>query len=288
MSKNLRIAHLSDLHLTATESGRRKEDRARNMNVNLCRLLRHAPVTEADLVLITGDVSDRGELAAWNYLWRAVADAGLDRQKICVLAGNHDAACLDLRRSKAKVESLAIVEAGLTAGGQSSEFPNLRLFANKQIGVFSIDSVNAGNFNIADNAVGRITFDQLARLGRLLNENPEIPCKLIALHHSPNIPRSATSKRRGEKPRPFWLRPALQLDRVDRVGLRLLASTFEVKAILHGHTHDNLDRRVGGVRIIGTCASTVPHTAGLLSYKLYSYYPASGILKATIRRLKVV
>jgi predicted phosphodiesterase len=85
---------------------------------------------------------------------------------------------------------------------------------------------------------------------------------------------------------PFWLRPALQLDRVDRVGLRLLAKTFEVKAILHGHTHDNLDRRVHGVRIIGARDSTVPRESGMLSYKLYSYYPESGILKSSIRRIK--
>ena len=123
------IAHLSDLHLTATDDGRRKEDRARNMNANLSRLLRHSAIQEANLVLVTGDVSDR-------------------------------------------------------------------------------------------------------------------------------------------------------------VGLRLLAQTFETKAILHGHTHDNLDRRVGGVRIIGTRDSTVPQKSGLLSYKLYTFYSGSKIFKAEIRRVK--
>ncbi len=99
-------------------------------------------------------------------------------------------------------------------------------------------------------------------------------------------PRVIDLEKTGEKPTPFWLRPALQLDRVDRVGLRLLAKTFEVKAILHGHTHDNLDRRVHGVRIIGARDSTVSRTSGMLSYKLYSYYPESGILKSSIRRIK--
>jgi len=282
----LRIAHLSDLHLTATDDGRRKEDRAQNMNANLCRLLHHAPIQEADLVVVTGDISDRGEMAAWNVLWAAVKDASLDLRRIVVIPGNHDAACLDLRRTKPKVEALAIVDAGLRRGLQKRRSPYVRLFSEGTIGVFAVDSVNAGNLNVVDNAVGRIGFDQLAKLGRLLAENSEIPCKLILLHHSPNIPGSSTSKRRGEKPMPFWLRPALQLDRVDRVGLRLLAKTFEVKAILHGHTHDNLDRRVHGVRIIGARDSTVPRESGMLSYKLYSYYPESGILKASIRRIK--
>lgn len=285
-SHALSIAHLSDLHLTATEDGRRKEDRAHSMNANLRRLLRHPPIREADLVLVTGDVSDRGELAAWNALWTTVREAGLHLGKVLVLPGNHDAACLGLRRTRPKAEDLAIVRAGLEKGRQRRRLPYLRLFGDGQIGVFAVDSVNAGNFNLIDNAIGRIGYHQLIQLGQLLRENSEVPCKLIALHHSPNIPHSATSKRRGEKPKPFWQRAALQLDRVDRVGLRLLARTFEVKAILHGHTHDNLDRRVGGVRIIGTRDSTVPQKSGLLSYKIYVYDPRSGLLKATIRRVR--
>jgi len=280
------IAHLSDLHLTAVSEGRRKEDRARHMNANLARLLHHEPVQNADLILITGDISDRGELAAWNVLWSAIKDAGLERRKILVIPGNHDAACLGLRRSRPKVEDLAIVRAGLEKGRQRRRLPYLRTFAGGDVGVFAVDSVNAGNFNLIDNAVGRIGFNQLAELGGLLRDNMTVPCKLIALHHSPNIPNSATSKRRGEKATPFWQRAALQLERVDRVGLRLLARTFEVKAILHGHTHDNLDRRVSGVRIIGTRDATVPQNSGLLSYKMYRYYPDSKILKASINRVR--
>jgi hypothetical protein len=121
-----------------------------------------------------------------------------------------------------------------------------------------------------------------------LADNQPTPCKLIALHHSPNIPGTATARRRGEKVTPFWQRQALQIDRVDRVGLRLLARTFGVKAILHGHTHDNLDRRVNNVRIIGTRDATVPNASGLLSYKQYAFYPGSGRLTAQIRRVRAV
>jgi 3',5'-cyclic AMP phosphodiesterase CpdA len=255
------------------------------MNANLGRLLRHQPVREADLVLVTGDVSDRGELAAWDVMWKSVKECGLDLKKMIVIPGNHDAACLGFRRARPKVEDLAIVRAGLEKGRQRRRFPYCRTFADGAIAVFAIDSVNSGNFNLIDNAVGRIGFDQLAALGAELRTNTDVPCKLIALHHSPNIPKSATSRRRGEKALPFWQRAALQLDRVDRVGLRLLARTFGAKAILHGHTHDNLDRRIAGVRIIGTCDATVPRSSGLLSYKHYVYYPKSNILKASINRV---
>jgi hypothetical protein len=50
--------------------------------------------------------------------------------------------------------------------------------------------------------------------------------------------------------------------------------------------NSNRGRRVSGVRIIGTRDSTVPQRSGLLSYKLYRYYPESMILKASINRLK--
>ena len=92
----------------------------------------------------------------------------------------------------------------------------------------------------------------------------------------------AVGGRRSEPTRQQFLEERVIDERVDRVGLRLLARTFEVKAILHGHTHDNLDRRVAGVRIIGTRDATVHGGSGLLSYKQYSYYPDSGILKATM------
>jgi 3',5'-cyclic AMP phosphodiesterase CpdA len=282
------IAHLSDLHLTATDGGRRKEDRARGMNANLARILTQPVVQEADLVLITGDVSDRGEVAAWNVLWSSIRQAGLDLAKVLAIHGNHDAACLGLRRARPTAEDLAIVRAGLEKGRQRIRLPYVRSFGDGAIAVFAVDSVNAGNFNLIDNAVGRIGFDQLAGLGRLLDQHAGAPCKLIALHHSPNIPASATSKRRGEKATPFWQRAALQLDRVDRVALRLLARVFGVKAILHGHTHDNLDRRVNNVRIIGTRDSTVANSSGHLSYKHYTFYPVSGLLKAEIRRVRAV
>ena len=44
--------------------------------------------------------------------------------------------------------------------------------------------------------------------------------------------------------------------------MRLLCLTHRVRLILHGHVHLSEDRRVGGVRIIGTCASTEPIPLG--------------------------
>ena len=279
MKKQYTIAHLSDLHLTGNSEGRRKEDKKRNMNANLVRILNHSSVQEADLVVVTGDITDKGELTAWNHFWSAVKSASLNRKKMLVIHGNHDVACLDFSRRKPKEEYLAIVKTGLRSGGQKYNFPYVRIFCDGEIGVFCVDSVNAGNFNIFTNAVGALGFEQLYKLGRLIRDHDDIRCKLIVLHHSPNIPRRSTSKKRRETPTKFWHRLAMQLERDDRIRLRLLARNFGVKEILHGHTHDNLDRSVNSVRIIGTCDSTVTRKSGLLNYKLYSYYPDSKILK---------
>jgi len=80
----------------------------------------------------------------------------------------------------------------------------------------------------------------------------------------------------------------LQLERVDRVALRLLARVFGGMAIFNGHTHDNLDRRVNHVRLFGTGDATVPDPSGLVSYKQYTFYRDSEILRAQIRRVRAV
>jgi hypothetical protein len=59
-------------------------------------------------------------------------------------------------------------------------------------------------------------------------------------------------------------------------------------AISHGHTHDNLDRRVNYVRLFGTRDAAVPDASGLVSYKQYTFYRDSGILRAQIRRVRAV
>ncbi len=92
MKKQYTIAHLSDLHLTSNSEGRRKEDKKRNMNANFVRILNHSSVQNADLVVVTGDITDRGELAAWNHFWSAVKKASLNRRKMLVIHGNHDVA----------------------------------------------------------------------------------------------------------------------------------------------------------------------------------------------------
>jgi len=280
------MAHLSDLHLVPDNDTTRSEPRLfgrlRGMNAHFRHLLRDEPLRTAQLILVTGDITDRGLLVEWEMFWRLAEEAGV-RDRLVVLPGNHDVCCLGLRRQRPRAEDWARARQGLAMGHQESTFPWIRRHG-ADVALFGVDSANAGNLGGLDNAIGRIGVHQLAELGRSLLLYQDVPHKFILLHHSPNIPAPATSRRRGEKATPVWERQALQLDPFDRRALRLLARVFRVKAILHGHTHIHLDRHVGGVRIIGAAAATEPEGDGCLSYKHYTLYRSSGTLRAATRR----
>jgi 3',5'-cyclic AMP phosphodiesterase CpdA len=286
MREHVTIAHLSDLHLTADNTTPRSEPklfgRLKGMNTSFRRLLADEDLRAARLVLVTGDITDRGLLIEWEQFWKAVDEAALTPRMV-VLPGNHDVCCLGLRRQRPRAEDWARARQGLAMGGQEHAFPWIRRH-DTDVAFFGVDSANAGNLSGLDNAIGRIGHHQLAELGRSLLLYQDVPHKFILLHHSPNIPAPATSRRRGEKVTPVWERKTLQLEPFDRRALRLLARIFRVKAILHGHTHAHLDRHVGGVRIIGAAASTEPDGEGCLSYKHYTLYRGTGTLRATTRR----
>ena len=82
--------------------------------------------------------------------------------------------------------------------------------------------------------------------------------KIIALHHSPNIPGKETEEQRGLPVTGKVSRLAHQVPVADRCALRLLGVTQGVRLIVHGHLHRAEDRYVNGIRIIGAPASTQP------------------------------
>jgi len=281
MKERVVLAHLSDLHLVADPARSRTETRLfgrlRGMNGHFHRLLASPDLQAADLVVVTGDVTDHGLMAEWEVFWQAVEAAGLGA-RLLVLPGNHDVCCLDLFRRRPLAEDWARMRSGLRLGGQETDFPAVRQVGT-HLALFAVDSTNGGNCSGLDNAVGRIGREQLARLGRSLLLCQRVPHKLILLHHSPNIARPTTSRRRRERPLRLWERRGLELDPFDRRCLRLLAAIFGVKAILHGHTHDALDRTVGGVRLVGAPASTEPDRQGWLRFRLHHLYLESGQLR---------
>ena len=144
---------------------------------------------------------------------------------------------------------------GLQEGSQPTRFPWKKVI-NSQIVVFGLNSNNYGNWTPIDNAVGNLGDNQLDRLDVLLKEHRRTPVKIVALHHSPNIPQLLTAWSRDEKI--TFFPDFMELPALQRRRLRDICRVRKVKCICHGHVHIARDRRVEGLRIIGANAATEP------------------------------
>jgi 3',5'-cyclic AMP phosphodiesterase CpdA len=275
-----RITHLSDLHLTGRDDAARSEPRLfgrlEGMNESFRALVRSAAVQRSDLLLVTGDVTDTGDLSAWKVFWSAIDEAGL-RRRCLVVPGNHDVCNLGVvppsRRGKRVQRDLERARQGLSLGNQPLSFPWARKVAPGTV-IFGLDSCNPGNLTGMTNAVGELGYAQLERMARLLHSHRDVPVKLVALHHSPNIPHTATARRRGVERMSPVMRWGHEVPSFDRRALRLLCVAHKVRLIVHGHLHRAEDRRVNGIRIVGCPASTEPDEAG--AYPFYRYTVGAG------------
>lgn len=294
-ARPFRIAHLSDLHLTARDDASRTEmdflRPLRGMNEAFRGLARSAAVREADLLLVTGDVTDRGEIGAWRVFWSALETAGFSG-RIAAIPGNHDTCCLAARlpkpRGTHREADLKKAASGLLLGGQPVRYPCV-FSPDPRVVLFGLNSNNLGNLTVADNAVGEIGHFQLNALAELLHKHRKVPVKIVALHHSPNIPKIETAVRRGLRPMSAIQRRAHQIPRDQRRALRLLCVTQRVRLIVHGHLHQGEDRRVSGVRIIGAPASTEPllGAAGRPEYEIFRYEISPSGGRVFVRRVRV-
>jgi 3',5'-cyclic-AMP phosphodiesterase len=277
--KPYRIVHLSDLHLTRTPGARRTElgvfSPLKGMNATFAGVLASKPVQQADLAIITGDVTDRGDLAAWQVFWKTVKQAGMQK-RIFVVPGNHDVCCLGarlpLKKKAYRASDVKKAIDGLKLGGQATRFPFVAR-PDRRVVVFGVNSNNLGNLSVLSNAMGKLGYFQLVSLASKLHKYRDVPVKIIALHHSPNIPQVETAKKRGQPPMSALARKGHQIPQEQRQALRLLCITHRVRLLIHGHLHQAEDRRVSGVRIIGAPATTepLPGKGKKLAYQFYSY-----------------
>ena len=265
-----RIAHLSDLHLTASDDAMRSEPKLFGKLIGMNRAFRKLAASDelqkADLVIVTGDVTDRGELDAWKFFWEALEEAKL-LEKTWVIPGNHDVCCLGIRmpdRRNADRDIQKLVRGLALKKGHPTRFPWAHS-PDGRVAVFALNSNNLGNVSGMTNAVGWLGHWQLARLARMLARFQEIPVKIIALHHSPNIPGDDVAVERGLMPMGPLATRGHQIDRGQRAALRLVGIAQHVRLIVHGHLHRREDRRVDGIRIIGVPASTEPLRTGARS-----------------------
>lgn len=278
ISAPFRIVHLSDLHLTKADKDPRTDLKVfkplKGMNMAFRKILGSKLILNADLILVTGDVTDRGDFEAWQVFWNAVNGAGLT-ERILVVPGNHDVCCLGARipstTNAYRRSDLQKAIVGLSIGNQPVKYPWVRI-PDPRVAIFGMNSNNLGNLSIATNAMGKIGHYQLVSLASKLHKYRHVPVKIIALHHSPNIPGVDTARRRGQKEFSRLERLGHQIPQNQRQGLLLLCISHRVRLLLHGHLHMAEDRRVAGVRIIGSASSTEPISKeGSLNYEFYTY-----------------
>jgi 3',5'-cyclic AMP phosphodiesterase CpdA len=258
------ISHLSDLHLTSREDASRSEPptfkhKLTGMNASFRKVVGSKAVQESDVVLVTGDVTDRGERKAWEVFWSAIDEAGL-RGRVRVVPGNHDVCCLGARLPKTgkgyRESDLRKALEGMSMGfGQPESFPWVD-HVEERVVIFTLNSNNLGNLTAASNAMGEIGFYQLSSFASALHRYRDVPVKILALHHSPNIPAAEVEERRGLKPFNALSRIGHQIDRDQEMALQLLCIAHRIRLVLHGHLHRLEIRRVGGVRYVGAPATT--------------------------------
>jgi 3',5'-cyclic AMP phosphodiesterase CpdA len=90
----LRLAHLSDLHINEAREVRLVEHPMPGGNAMLERLLASPALDEAELILITGDITDRGTAVSWSRFREALDERGLS-DRVILVPGNHDLAFVD-------------------------------------------------------------------------------------------------------------------------------------------------------------------------------------------------
>lgn len=277
-SKPFRIAHLSDPHLTRDDNRARSEPKLwgalKGMNQAFRAILKTAAVQQADRILVTGDIADRGEIESWKVFWQAVTDAEL-MQRTTVLPGNHDVCLLDLMRFPNKdlaKRDLQKAINGLRLGGQPTKFPWV-FQPDPRVVIFGLNSNNLGNVSAASNAMGFVHYYQLKELASQLHQHRDVPVKIVALHHSPNIPEEATARKRNQHAFGRVERLTHQIPEEGRRGIILLCVAHRVRLLVHGHLHMQENRRITGVRIIGAPAVTQPLDvkAAVKQYQFWTY-----------------
>ena len=280
MNKSFKICHLSDLHLTASDSAHRSEAklshrRLSGMNQAFAHVLTSAKIQNSDSIVVTGDITDKGDHRAWVRFNETLEAAGV-REKTKIVIGNHDICGLGAffrptDRRRLRQFDYQRLKRSMRTIGFRHDYPWAEKL-NHEIVIFGIDSNNSGNFGTLDNAIGRIGKVQLEAFARLLRKYKDTSIKIVALHHSPNLPGRATQIKRKGKADPEWVRFTHEIPKEDRWALRFLSVSHGVRLIIHGHLHEQEDRRVNGIRIIGAPSTTQPVTDDFGdSYHFYRY-----------------
>ena len=269
------LAHLSDLHISAEQKGRTMRDARRVIE----HVLRHG----VDHLVVTGDVTANGtgkELELARSIFASYRL--LHPERLTVIMGNHDVFggvqtaedVLSFPRHCRAVDYDRAVQAFCDAFDETfthsiSPHPQNRFpFAKVLNGVALIGVNSVARYGAVKNpfgSSGAVERDQCDVLRRLLSADAfhGVP-KIILIHHHfvrlrPVAHGTMEFLWRTIERRTMELR--------NRKRLLALFAEHDVRLVLHGHIHENLEYVRRGVRCINSGAS-VMSTTNALSYRL--------------------
>jgi len=218
------LAQISDLHVMPKgELAYGRVDTASMLRYAIEHLNRLDP--QPDVVLITGDLADKGQRTAYAHLREILAEL---KAPYYVIPGNHD-----------KVAEFRLAFADQPYLPTTGEFI-LYAIETLPLRLVAIDSVVQGRTR------GTLCDERLAWLDRTLAARPDAPT-LVMMHHAP------------------WVTGLKHFDEVgmDRSAEleRVIARHPQVERVLCGHVHRSTQIRFGGT-IASSCPSTA-HAAAL-------------------------
>ncbi|MEO8848425.1 MAG: phosphodiesterase [Casimicrobiaceae bacterium] len=218
------LAQISDLHVMPKgQLAYGRVDTASMLRNAVAHLNRLDP--QPDVVLITGDLADRGERSAYAHLREILADL---KAPFFVIPGNHD-----------RIDEFRLAFADQPYVPQTGEFI-LYAIETLPLRIVAVDSVVQGRTR------GALCDTRLAWIERTLAQRPDAPT-LVIMHHPPFI----TGLQHFDD---------VGMERCDELE-RVIARNPQVERVLCGHVHRSTQARFGGT-ILSTCPSTA-HQAAL-------------------------
>ncbi|MGY6633157.1 MAG: phosphodiesterase [Alkalilacustris sp.] len=219
----MKILHLTDLHLLAPGERRHGLDPGARLRAVLAHALRHHG--DADLMVVTGDLADHGDPAAYADLALALSDLSVP---VRLLLGNHD-------------DRSAFLDRFGDAAGPGGFIHGVADLPGALGRLLFLDTLEPGWIG------GRLCHGRLDWLDRTLAEAPDAPLTVF-MHHPP-----------GPVGVPHFAR--IGLHDADALGRRLARHPGGVRHIFCGHVHLDITGTLSGLPF--TARRAVSHQMAL-------------------------
>jgi len=251
MNRHVSFVHLTDIHIGApgTADEHLHSDTAATLRTILgqVKAMRPAP----DFVVMSGDLTNRGEPEAFRELRRLVDEAGL-ASPIVLALGNHDS-------RPGFYEGYL----GRTGGDLGAAYDHDQVIAG--IHVITLDTSRPQRTG------GHLDDGQLGWLRDRLDANPDNP-KLIVMHHAPALDEDDVAME--------WE----SLSCADTVRFReVVAGRTDVIGILSGHMHYDRVSNWHGIPIVIGIGQHAATDVLLLQHGQFSMVEGASLAIGTIR-----